>query len=481
MKVDPVRLRALDILNRVLDGQALDSLLDENLEALKLPQEKAFLAELVRGTLQWRGRYDHVIAHFVSKRPPRDPRLLNLLRLSLHQLLALDGVPPYAAIHQGGELCRKSVSPRLVGFVNGLLRNVKRAVLDGDESEDAQANSDLRVRRLRPVFEQLEADPAAWLAAWHSHPLWLVRRWIERYGLDCASEICQWNNQPVNLAFHVLAPAEPAEAAAYLAEVDCPVLLRDYGRTLVTQNRLSRVQLTGILEQRPDLIVQDPVVQEATAWLTQGLLEMEIPAGNLAGATDPDTGLSGHDLRCLDLCAAPGGKTAHLAATLPDPWRITAMDNRRGRVRLLGGTLKRIESRSVDMVLADGNNPPFAAGTFSAVLLDGPCSGTGVLRHHPDGRWRLNPETLVRNGKILGELAASAVDLLAPGGCLLYATCSLESEENEDVLDALLEGRDDLEPVIEAGSDTDLEWRRGWLPPEAGGDGFFAARLRKKY
>ena len=471
MKADPVRARALDILNRVLDGQALDSLLDENLDALDGPQEKAFLAELVRGTLQWTGRYDQVIRHFARKKPPRDSRLLNLLRLSLHQLLTLDGVPAYAAIHQGGELCRNKITPRLVGFVNGLLQNVKRAVLDEDGSGVDQPGPDLRLEKMRPFFAGLEADPGAWLAAWESHPLWLVRRWVERYGLEHASRICEWNNRPVNLAFHVLSPSDPEEAAEFLAESGCTLQRGKSSRTLITRDRPSRSLLTEILERRPDLIVQDPVVQEATAWLIHGLVETETLARESTLAGGPD---SGGGLRCLDLCAAPGGKAAQLAANLPDSWRITTMDNRRGRVDLLAGTMKRIESTAVDVVLADGKRPPFPAGTFDAVLLDGPCSGTGVLRHHPDGRWRLGPEIPAGNGTILLELAAHAADLLVPGGLLLYATCSLEAEENEEVLDALLKGRDDLEPA------TGRDWQRGWLPHESGGDGFFAARLRKK-
>ena len=165
MKADPVRARALGVLNQVHDGQPLDSLLDENLSALDSDQEKAFLAELVRGTLQWRGRYDHIIAHFVQKRSPRDPRLLNLLRLSLHQLLTLDGVPVYAAIHQGGELCRKMVSPHLVGFVNGLLQNVKRSILEPEHSEDAPSGIDPRLAKMQALFARLETGSTAWLAA----------------------------------------------------------------------------------------------------------------------------------------------------------------------------------------------------------------------------------------------------------------------------------------------------------------------------
>jgi 16S rRNA (cytosine967-C5)-methyltransferase len=465
MKADPVRARALEVLNRVDEGQNLDPLLHAALEALTEPQEKAFLAELVRGTLQWRGRYDHVIAAFVRKRPPSDPRLLNLLRLSLHQLLTLDGVPAYAAVHQGAELCRQMGSPRQVGFVNGLLQNIKRAVLDKPEDKEQSSAAtetdrsdvvDGRTERMRRLFAGLESDPAAWMAAWHSHPLWLVRRWVKRYGAQMAAEICAGNNRPVAMAFHVLAPADPQAAAAFLAEAGCPVEQGNHARTLIARGRPSRALLTTILEQRSDLIVQDPTVQEATGWMFE-----------------PVEGTADRAGRCLDFCAAPGGKTARLAAALPDSWQITAMDNRRNRMELLTATLDRTGNQQVETVMSDGLRPPFPEGSFDAILLDGPCSGTGVMRHHPEGRWRLAPEIPARNGRLLKELTERCADLLAPGGLLMYATCSLEAEENEQVLDAVLSARTDLEPA------TAENWRRSWLPTESGSDGFFAARLKK--
>ena len=152
------------------------------------------------------------------------------------------------------------------------------------------------------------------------------------------------------------------------------------------------------------------------------------------------------------------------------------MDRHRDRIRVLESTMKRIETDRVDVLLADGTKAPFGPACFSAVLLDGPCSGTGVLRHHPEGRWKLKSIVPSRKGAELSLLADQAADLIMPGGLLMYATCSLEQEENEEVVDRLLARRGDLEPAA-AG---DGSWRRLWLPGEASGDGFFAARMRKK-
>jgi 16S rRNA (cytosine967-C5)-methyltransferase len=128
------------------------------------------------------------------------------------------------------------------------------------------------------------------------------------------------------------------------------------------------------------------------------------------------------------------------------------------------------------VLLADGRRPPLRPGSLAAVLLDGPCSGTGVLRHHPEGRWRLRASHIERSAERLGELAAAAADLPAAGGRLLYATCSLEPEENDMIVDALLAGGAGLEPE----PDEQGRWQRLWLPHQCGGDGFYAARLRRR-
>jgi 16S rRNA (cytosine967-C5)-methyltransferase len=203
------------------------------------------------------------------------------------------------------------------------------------------------------------------------------------------------------------------------------------------------------------VIVQDASVQEATTWLLEALPETDEPL--------------------LDMCAAPGGKTARVAASRPGGAPLVAADARPTRLPLLTAAAKRIESRPVPVVLADGTRPPFRDGAFGGVLVDGPCSGTGVLRHHPEGRWHLTPDTPGRNGIVLLELARHAAGLLRPGGVLLYATCSLEPEENEQVVGALLHAVPDLAPAADGLG----RWQRRWLPGSAPGDGFYAARLRR--
>ena len=467
MRVDPVRLQALDILVQVDRGELLDPLLNQALIELDDPRGGAFLAELVRGTIQWQARYRHVLQTFVTRKLPDDGVLRQLLYLSLHQLLGLNGVPPYAAIHQAGELCRQRVSPGKVGFVNGVLQAVRRKIIpDRKNGQDADGAASLaKEKRLLRLFADLQADPVGWTAAWHSHPQWLVKRWWDRWGREKTEAICAANNRPVELCFHVLEPATAQQAGQEMAAAGCPVIAPLSGRALVASQRLGQKQLRELLERFSYLIVQDAAIQEATGWLLSG-----------RQATPRSPVWSDPELNVLDLCAAPGGKTAFLASAWGRAQRVVALDNRPERVALLRDTLQRTGLQAVKVVQADGLHPPLADQSCSAVLLDGPCSGTGVLRHHPEGRWRLNQKAPRRNGTLLLKLAEKAADLLAPGGLLMYATCSLEIQENEDVLTALLAGRSDLEPV----PDDQGRWQRQWFPGARGGDGFFAARLQKK-
>ncbi len=408
MSAAPVRGRALRVLTEVYGGAGLDALLDRALDGTPAGQDKAFLAELVRGTLQWRGRYQHILQQFV-RRLPADDRLLALFHLSLHQLLALDGVPPFAVLHQAGELCRRHVGEGKVGFVNGVLRAMMRRLLEpGNEGG-------VRPEALAEVFRGLEPGSVEYLAAWHSHPVWLVRRWLERFGPERTAALLAFNNGAVRPAFHVLRPADPGPMAEALKLLGLDLLGAETagalgGRCLMLRERAPRALLAEALRRHPPLIVQDPAVQEATGWLLAG-----VPAP--VGAV-------------LDMCAAPGGKTARLAAAWPQAERVVAMDNRPHRVRMLRQTVARLGDERIEVVQGDGLAAPFPPGSFEVVLLDGPCSGTGVLRHHPDGRWQLGKNVPARNGRILRKLAHAAADLLAPGGTMLYATCSLEPHEN---------------------------------------------------
>jgi len=443
MTVSPARRRALAALRAHAHGAPFDAVLDDALAALSDPRERAFCAELIQGVVRLRARYDHLIDAF-ARRPERiatDVR--QVLRLALHQLLACDGVPDYAAVDQAVGLARRAGGAGAARFVNGLLQTVRRRL---GETPAARAAS------LPSFYPPAGEDPVAHLAAWGSHPRWLVERWAARYGAADTAAICEAGNAPPPLWLHVLPGADPDAAAADLAAAGAPCTPGPFPRALRLEVRLSREELGALLATRPHLLVQDLHVQEATAFLA-------------AGVEGP----------LLDLCAAPGGKTVVVRSGLPADAFVVAADADRARLAPLRANLERVEPGPVSVVSADGRRAPFRAGAFATVLLDGPCSGTGVLRHHPEGRWRLTPETPARNGALLRDLAVAAAALLRPGGRLLYATCSLEPEENEDVMAALAAAVPDLEPDPGPGGETD----RRWLPRAGGGDGFYAARRRR--
>jgi len=335
-------------------------------------------------------------------------------------------------------------------FVNGFLQTARRAL-----RPEADTPGDVREAALAAAFADLAGDRRAWLAAWHAHPRWLVDRWSDRWGEDAVEAVLAHNNAPVPVVLRVLEPKDPVQATAELAAADCAVAPAADPRTLVCQDRLERAVIGELAARFPWLLVQDGTVQAATSWLLEGV----------AGTGGP----------VVDLCAAPGGKTRRLAAAWPSACPLVAVENRPGRLRTLATAVKSVETRPVSVVLADGRTPPLRPAACAVVLLDGPCSGTGVLRHHPEARLGLDPRVPAARAAELRALARSAAKLLVPGGVLLYATCSLEEEENEGVVGSLTEGPLPLQPL----PDADGAWHRTWLPGTVGGDGFFAARLRR--
>lgn len=451
MTADPRRRLALAALLAVSRGRSLEGAL-QSLRR-ELPGEaSATAAELVKGVLQWQGRYDFLVRHFSRREPNRDPVVRAVLHLALHQLLTSRGVPAYAAVHQAGEVLRAEGRPRAVGYANAVLQALQRHV------EQAAATSPLAA--VHELFLGAGRDEVDYLATWWSHPRWLVDRWYERWGFAETAALLEYANTPPPVTLHVLPGHDPETVRTLLAAAGAvtePV--PGYPRALRLGGRHDRAELRALLAATPGVLIQDAGAQAVVDWLTRD-------GRDLAGRGGP----------VLDSCAAPGGKTVHLRALLAGPRLLVAMDREPRRLHRVRENRDRLGLAGIALLAGDGARPPLGPASCAAVLVDGPCSGTGVARHHPEGRWRLEAATLVRNARRLGELARGAADLLVPGGRLYYATCSLEPEENEDVLAALLAAREDLEPD----PDPDGRSTRTWLPWHAGTDGFFAARLRRR-
>jgi 16S rRNA (cytosine967-C5)-methyltransferase len=418
---------ALDVLGRVAARRATlaDALAAPAAERLD-ERDRAFLHELVLGALRRRGWLDHALAR-LSSRPLSavSPGVLDALRLGAYQLLFLR-VPPHAALSESVELARRA-EPRSAGFANAVLRRLQR---EGPPPEPD------------PV-----ADPVAWLTTAGSLPAWLAERWCARLGAKAA--VARARALLVPPPTHVRLNPRVADAERQVAAAG--VSLRP-------------TRIPGALEAEGSRL--GPLAERA-------LLYVQDAASQLVALLAADDG------RVLDACAAPGGK-ALLMADLAPRSRVIAAEPSLRRLATLVRLRSRWGATNVLPLAGDARRPPFAVA-FDAVLLDAPCSGLGTLARNPDVRWRLAPEDLARHAARQAELLESLAPLVRPGGRLVYATCSVEPEENEGV----------VRPFLEAHPEIEVDALPPWAAPFADGgflrldparhraDAFFAARLRR--
>ncbi len=396
------------------------------------PRDRAWAQELVYGTVRLRGRMDYVLRVFV-RRPLRslDPELLDVLRLGVYQILEMGGVPAYAAVSQSVDMAREVAGEGAAGFANGVLQTVRR---DGAALE----------------FPDLDADPIAYLCTWGSHPRWLIERWVEFYGLDETRALVEANNEHPELYLRLVGlPAASALDTLASARVEAARVTFAPDALRVARPTTAREALSLV-----PAIVQDPAAALVARFAA-------LPA----------------DAIVADLCAAPGGKAVALAEQAR---YVAAADLSLERLARLVENRARLPELPVGLVVADARVPPFRP--LPAVVVDAPCTGTGTFRRHPDGRWRVKPEQLVALARLQYEILEGAAPIVAPGGLLIYATCSLEPEENEERMDAFLAEHPEFE--IEPGPVTDPRMldARGRLvvrPWVFGVDGAFAARLRR--
>lgn len=405
----PARTAAFHALRAIEAGaRDLPSALAHSREGLRDERDRALAAEIVTGTTRWLRSLDFLVEAF-AKRPARrlDPEVLTILRLSVYQLLHLDRVPAAAVVDDAVTLTRAARKPSAAGFVNAVLRSL------------------LRSRHRLPLPPRPDgADPAAqtaYLGITHSHPDWLVARWIARYGFEAAEAWVQFNNETPALTLRVNALRATVDEAVRILDADGIQTERTryaaHGLVVVAGNPLRRI---------PDGLV---FVQDEASQL-------------VATIVDAQPGE-----RVLDLCASPGGKTTAMAAAMRDVGLVAACDVRPRRLDLLRRTVRGSGARSVRILHVDTTRPlPFRAA-FDRVLVDAPCSGLGTIRRDPDIRWRRTEADVPRLAAAQGMLLHRAAAAVAPGGRLIYATCSSEPEENEGVVHGFLDAHDEFEPI----------------------------------
>ncbi|MEJ2679603.1 MAG: hypothetical protein P8174_11090, partial [Gemmatimonadota bacterium] len=304
-----------------------------------------------------------------------------------------------------------------------------------------------------PAFPVPDADPAGYLTAWGSHPRWLVERWLARYGTREATALVAWNNARPDVFLRPLG-MDPAEGAAALAAV---------GIQAVAENGL--VRLAAGADVRRAVAAVPAVVQDPGA-ARVGALAASVARGRVA-----------------DLCAAPGGKGLALAHA-PDVRYLLAADRSARRLRRVRENADRVAGQlgrplPLGLVVADARRPPLAMA--DTVLLDVPCTGTGTFRRHPDARWRIEPADLAALVALQRDMLDAAAGIVSPGGVLVYATCSLEPEENDEQVDAFLARNPAFEPAPGriVGDSMNGSDRLVVLPQRDGMDGAFAACLRR--
>jgi 16S rRNA (cytosine967-C5)-methyltransferase len=446
----PARTAAYHALRAIVSDRAdLPAALVQSREHLSDERDRALAAEIVTGTLRWQRALDHLIGHF-ARRPlsALDAEVVTILRLSLYQLLHLDRVPASAVVDDAVNLTRAVRKTSATGFVNAVLRNTLRQ----------RPKLPLPARPER--VNQREAA-VAYLGITHSHPDWLVTRWLRRYGFDASEQWVRFNNDTPRLTLRVNTLRTTREAV--IAALDADDVQAEPSRhaphgLIVTSGNPLRAPLDG------SFFVQDEASQLVS----------------LAVHAQPGE-------RVLDLCASPGGKTTAMAADMEGRGSIVACDVRPRRMALLREMVRLSGAVHVQCLEIDAAGPLPFTEQFDRVLVDAPCSGLGTIRRDPDIRWRRQESDLATLARAQTALLARVADQVAPGGRLVYATCSSEPEENDGVVEAFLARHSDyalvdlrrdgaaaLQPFIDA---------RGMMrtvPFEHGLEAFFAAALQRR-
>jgi 16S rRNA (cytosine967-C5)-methyltransferase len=445
----PARTAAYHALRAIAGDRAdLPSALAHSRQHLSDERDRALAAEIVTGTLRWQRNLDHLVEH-VAKRPLHrlDPDVATILRLSLYQLLHLDRVPASAVVDDAVDLTRGARKMSATGFVNAVLRTTlrQRHRLPLPPRPDEEAGRDAQL---------------AYLGVTHSHPEWLVARWLDRHGFEASERWVRFNNETPRLTIRANTLSARREEVATALAADG------------IETETTRYAPDGLIVTEGNPLRRDP----------GGLFFVQDEASQLVSvAVHARAGE-----RVLDLCASPGGKSAAMAADMRDTGTLVACDVRPRRLTLLKETIRTSGARNARVVQVPASGPlPFAA-PFDRVLVDAPCSGLGTIRRDPDIRWRRVESDLALLAGSQLTLLSRAAEVVASGGRLVYATCSSEPEENEQVVDAFLAEHRDfaLEELRRDGSVLapfiDARGMMRTLPFEHGLEAFFAAALVRR-
>ncbi len=460
-RLSPRSLALSILLSSQRTDDALDELIEQQATSVSQPRDRSLMMELVYGVLRRHETIDWRLDAVLAKPLHRLPVVVQmLLRLGAYQLLFLDRIPASAAVNETVRLTKsfaKQLRRDWSGLVNGVLRNL--------------------IRVPAPPFPDPAIHPARSLSVRHGIPEWLAERWLDRMGLEQAEAACRASNTVPSVTLRInsnrltrevfLERLRQGGVAAHPAALSPVGIVLEKGQDVTSL---------------PGFLAGDFYVEDEAAQLIPPIL-------------DPQP-----DETVLDACAAPGGKTTHLAELMGDRGTIYAVDRQASRMDLLRQNCGRLCVQSVVPIVGDVRKPSewcgmIARGSnirerlplFDRILVDAPCSGVGVLRRHPESKWRRDRSAFARHQKLQGDILSSVASCLRPGGVLVYSTCSTETEETEEVVHRFCEAypgwmRESVAPWLptSALAFVTITGALSTMGNECGMDGFYAARLRKK-
>lgn len=447
---------ALNVLTDVeVEGSYSNLKLNQALIQANLERSDAGLAtELVYGTMAHLNTIDYFLDQLVTKGVQKlQPWVRSLLRMSFYQLYYLDRIPAHAAVNEAVNIAKQRGHQGVSGMINGVLRSVIRQL------------DELSIPEGLPAAQRISLQ--------YSHPQWMVKRWIKQYGEETTEQICMSNNEP---------PAVSVRVNTF---------------------RISREEMMRTLNEagyyaQPSAVAPDGILvggsgnMALTDWYRDGLISIQDESSMLvAEAVQPQPGMN-----VLDCCAAPGGKTAHMAEKMKDQGRIVANDIHDHKRKLIDDQAERLHLNVIETAIGDALTlvDRYPAASFDRILLDAPCSGLGVIRRKPDLKWNKSPQDIQDISELQQQLIQQVSTLLKPGGILVYSTCTIEYSENEYVVRRFLEHNSDFEPadtplnpLKEAAQQRGSSGKKSnessiglqILPHDYHSDGFYIAALRR--
>jgi 16S rRNA (cytosine967-C5)-methyltransferase len=443
--INNVRSIAMDMLVAIEKNQSYSNLLLNNtIEKHELSaKDVGLLTELTYGTLQRRMALDYYLEPFVKDNKKLANWVHHLLRLTLYQMVYLDRIPDRAAIYEAVEIAKIRGHKGIASLVNGVLRSIQRKGL--------------------PSMEEV-SDPNKRLSLETSHPEWLITRWVNQFGYEKTKEMCEIN---------LTAPLQTAR---------------------VNTTKISRDECVAILEEDGYHIEKSPFIPEAIRSLKGNLASTISFKYGMFTIQDESSMLAAYALGAeqnefiLDACAAPGGKSTHIAEKMNNTGEVISVDLHQHKVRLINDNAKRLGLENIKTSISDSRHlqEKFKTESFDRILLDAPCSGFGVMRRKPDMKYTKTEKDIERLSTIQQDLLMSVSPLLKKGGILVYSTCTVDKEENENTVKTFLDKHPDFEgdltfrnrmpeaiqPLI-SGFDLQI------FPQDLGSDGFYIAVLRK--